>query len=334
MPASTARPCGTSARRLEQDLRGAGGHHAGQRPARGSGTAAPARRSRGSTARARTRCAAPSHDRPTSCEPARRPPASPTTPTRAADSVRADARNALDERRAVPVSRRRGSRRRAAACASTRAIDLPAGLGLLVDEHGGKPAARRVRRRDETRGPRADHREHRLQRAVSAPWHRRVMRSMPRALLPLDAHAVGAPCTRHAWRFGTPSIVTRQSKHTPIRQYGPRGAPVTGVVRQRENAGREHRRGDRVARARRARDAVDDERDARTRARGSGSRRNIEARGRERARAAAGSAPCGQRGREQPRVRGGERDAAVAGREERAGTARRRVVHREAVRPT
>ncbi len=30
-------------------------------------------------------------------------------------------------------------------------------------------------------------------------------------------------------------MTARQSKHTPIRQYGPRGAPVTGVVRQASN---------------------------------------------------------------------------------------------------
>src|SRR5512146_2734467 len=38
--------------------------------------------------------------------------------------------------------------------------------------------------------------------------------------------------TRQAWRLPTPSMVTRQSKHTPIRQYGARGDSVTGVVRK------------------------------------------------------------------------------------------------------
>ena len=40
-----------------------------------------------------------------------------------------------------------------------------------------------------------------------------------------------ATVTRQPCWFGTPSISIRQSKHTPIRQYGARGAPVTGVVR-------------------------------------------------------------------------------------------------------
>src|SRR5215470_13616709 len=35
-----------------------------------------------------------------------------------------------------------------------------------------------------------------------------------------------------AWRLASPSIFTRQSKQTPMRQYGPRGAPETAVVRQ------------------------------------------------------------------------------------------------------
>ena len=38
--------------------------------------------------------------------------------------------------------------------------------------------------------------------------------------------------TRQPCRLPTPSTVTRQSKHTPIMQYGARGAPETGVVRQ------------------------------------------------------------------------------------------------------
>src|SRR5262249_21647542 len=33
-------------------------------------------------------------------------------------------------------------------------------------------------------------------------------------------------------RLALPSMVTRQSKQTPMRQYGPRGAPETAVVRQ------------------------------------------------------------------------------------------------------
>src|SRR5215469_16174750 len=35
-----------------------------------------------------------------------------------------------------------------------------------------------------------------------------------------------------ACRLASPSIFTRQSKQTPMRQYGPRGAPETAVVRQ------------------------------------------------------------------------------------------------------
>ena len=33
-------------------------------------------------------------------------------------------------------------------------------------------------------------------------------------------------------RLALPSMVTRQSKQMPMRQYGPRGAPETAVVRQ------------------------------------------------------------------------------------------------------
>ena len=36
--------------------------------------------------------------------------------------------------------------------------------------------------------------------------------------------------TRQPCRLPTPSTVTRHSKQTPIRQYGARGAPLTGVV--------------------------------------------------------------------------------------------------------
>src|SRR5215831_10332146 len=35
-----------------------------------------------------------------------------------------------------------------------------------------------------------------------------------------------------ACRLESPSIFTRQSKQTPMRQYGPRGVPETAVVRQ------------------------------------------------------------------------------------------------------
>src|SRR5215470_6938914 len=43
-----------------------------------------------------------------------------------------------------------------------------------------------------------------------------------------------ASCTvvMQACRLALPSTVTRQSKQTPMRQYGPRGAPETAVVRQ------------------------------------------------------------------------------------------------------
>ena len=42
----------------------------------------------------------------------------------------------------------------------------------------------------------------------------------------------GCTTTWQPWRLPTPSTVTRHSKHTPIMQYGPRGAPLTGVLRQ------------------------------------------------------------------------------------------------------
>ena len=42
----------------------------------------------------------------------------------------------------------------------------------------------------------------------------------------------GRAGTRQARRFGAPSIVTRQSKHTPMPQNSPRGRPATRVVRQ------------------------------------------------------------------------------------------------------
>src|SRR5471032_433046 len=39
--------------------------------------------------------------------------------------------------------------------------------------------------------------------------------------------------TRQLCRLGMPSISTRHSKHAPIMQYGARGAPDTGVARNR-----------------------------------------------------------------------------------------------------
>src|SRR5471032_2599141 len=39
--------------------------------------------------------------------------------------------------------------------------------------------------------------------------------------------------TRQLCRLGIPSISTRHSKHAPIMQYGARGAPDTGVARNR-----------------------------------------------------------------------------------------------------
>ena len=70
----------------------------------------------------------------------------------------------------------------------------------------------------------------------------------------------------HACWFGRPSNTTRQSKHTPITQQGPRGRPDTGVVRQATRVGGDQRSRHAVALERLDSPAVDRQLDHRCRA--------------------------------------------------------------------
>ena len=227
-----------------------------------------------------------------------------------------------DERRAAPSSRRRGSRR--SATGARRCRDRSARRGrLLVDEHGRKAARARPRRRGQPGGPRADHQRRRSRRDSAC-----AACNMPSSRAPCcvsiahpSAPAPGSLPVARRRRSSPGNRSTRPSCNTARA-----ARPMTGVVRQAE-AGREHRGGDRVALARRARaPSTTSATRPRPRVR---QPRNIEARAPRRAHQRRASAPSRDQRGEQPRMRGGERDAAVARREECAGRVVDCVVHRE-----
>ena len=104
------------------------------------------------------------------------------------------------------------------------AIDLAAGRRLLVEERRGEAEARATRRGRESCGPRADdgdvdrHRRRSCRRTRAALHRRRACPAPPASCRPAGS----------ARRRSRPA----QSKHVPIMQTAPRGAPGHGVVRK------------------------------------------------------------------------------------------------------
>ena len=197
---------GYQARSLEHGLRGADGHHAGQRPARdwkwplhGAGRHDdPLRRQHLGGAANRDRDLAIAAEAPHG---------------RAGHVVHAGVLQVEHQIAPFPVvtveDALAADRRR-----RHRAIDLATGTGIFVEQHGRQAAPRGHRRRRESCRAGADDRdvilcvEHRI--APHRPASRRarcVSIRMPSVTL-----------TRQPCRLPTPSIVTRHSKHTPIMQ--------------------------------------------------------------------------------------------------------------------
>ena len=95
------------------------------------------------------------------------------------------------------------------------ALDLSAGMGLLVEQDGVEPGAcAQVARRLKPRRSRADHGDV----IAIAQVGRAIMRRSPAFALPLSTRMPSRTRIMHACRLPTPSIVTRHSKHTPIMQ--------------------------------------------------------------------------------------------------------------------
>ncbi len=194
-------------RRLEHDLRGPGAHDAGKRPA-------------GNRHRALHR--AGRHDQPFRTQRAR--PAALRNmqgtirvhlPDRRLASVVDPAvfaghAEAAGKRRALAVIGPENvvDPRRAPRVRRDVAVNLPAGLRLLVQHGDAKAVQRRLLRRRHAGGSGADHRD------VAGAAHPATSRapSWRRSFMPSRTR------TMQACRFGTPSISIRQSKQTPIMQ--------------------------------------------------------------------------------------------------------------------
>src|SRR6516162_1642065 len=129
-----------------------------------------------------------------------------------------------------------------------------------------------------------------------------------------------------ACRLALPSMVTRQSKQTPIRQYGPRAAPETAVVRQATCPEAS------IAAATvspcRAGVAVPSIKIVRESLRSLYTRRNIESSCAESGKALVRQIAYIDTGRQQECVGRGQCHAAMAGGDERAGAGLRLVVDR------
>src|SRR6185295_7959024 len=102
--------------------------------------------------------------------------------------------------------------------------------GLLVEQHDGETVAARLDRGRHAGGTRADDRDV----AGGRERLRFAHHTTPVARAPCwrSTRMPSRTATMQACWFGRPSMTTRQSKHTPIMQYGPRGWLATAVVRQ------------------------------------------------------------------------------------------------------
>ncbi len=197
---------GRQARGLQQDLRRAAGHDAGQGPARDrEGTL---QRAGGEDDVARLdQARGARHGDPDLALPREAPDRGARHVLRAALPER------LDELGAVPVvlaeNRAVADRR-----LGDGAIDLSAGRRLLVEKHGIEPEARRRCRRRQPRWSGADDSE------VVMVLDRAGGRHRPASRLPcwVSIRMPSRTRMRQAWRLPTPSTVTRQSKQTPIMQ--------------------------------------------------------------------------------------------------------------------
>ncbi len=205
-PGKHDRALGDEARGFEQDLRGPRRHHAGQRPAgNGKGPLESARR----------------QDHPPGADQPRRTGDRDADLALTRDAPHRGSRDVVGtagaERRheigAVPVI---GAEHRALAQRrlGDAAIDLAAGGRLLVEEHRSDAEARRARCRREAGGTGTDDREIIALAKLARGAHR------PASRLPcwVSTRMPSRTRTRQAWRLPTPSMVTRQSKQTPIMQ--------------------------------------------------------------------------------------------------------------------
>src|SRR6185437_9426415 len=108
------------------------------------------------------------------------------------------------------------------------AVDLAAGLLLIVQQNAAQARLRAYHRGRKSRRAGADHRNV-VTFVERAGGHHVPYSRLPRCVSTRMPSRTGV---RQACRLATPSIMTRQSKHTPIWQYGPRGAPDTALKRQ------------------------------------------------------------------------------------------------------
>ncbi len=196
-------PLGNESGRLEQGLRRARRHDAGQRPS--GDREGTLDRSGGEDHARRLGERRDARDRYAELEPGRDAPHAG-----ARNVLRAAREELLDQLHPAPIVRTedRGILQRRG---GDTAIDLAAGRGLVVEEHGREAGARAKARRGEPRRAGADHRHFVLggdgAHRGSSRGPRCVAICMPSRTLTRQ------PCT-----LPTPSMVTRHSKHAPAMQ--------------------------------------------------------------------------------------------------------------------
>ena len=130
-------------------------------------------------------------------------------------------------------------------------------MGLIIQQETAQPGARAQRCRREPGRSGADNRRIIAIAQVIDRDH------VPNVRLPCcvsmrmpSRTGIMQPC-----RLAVPSMVTRQSKQTPIRQKGPRATARDRAGAAGDAPGGEHRGGDAVAVARRRRHAIDEDGD-------------------------------------------------------------------------
>ena len=93
------------------------------------------------------------------------------------------------------------------------AVDLASGFRLFVQQHHRRAPGRRQRRRGQTGRAGADHGDVEVE-----PFALGAHRSTSRLPFWVSTAMPGDTRTWQPWRLPVPSMVTRQSKHTPIMQ--------------------------------------------------------------------------------------------------------------------